>query len=469
LEFPSGLEGPRHEGDRVPAPLNIDAIFEDWPQPLALRVAGRVTTRNAAARALASPSAGLAPSGEAAGPPRVLQAIPATFEGATVDLLFLAPPAAAPCADPLEVAARLIGGIAHDLNNALMGVTTTTELLSQAIDAQHPARADVAQVTAATRRAVEQVRLVSGFARRHPGPAVSVDLTTTLRRLGRLLGRILDREVAVEPDAEVAAAHVMIDPGSLERIVARLALTWAAGVLPGTRLGLHARAGRARDGMPDGVEVVMRRLPSATGALTGAPLPTDGLDDLALPPEAVTLATEAGISLRAEVSPEGIAAVVIGLLRDRTRTTTLAAAVPTPAVPAVPPTQSGSGRSTILVVEDDATALGTVAMLLRREGYEVLTTTSPSSAMALFRARDARVDLLVTDVIMPTLDGDLLARQMLALSPNLPVLYMSGYPADILKGRLAATPGARFLPKPFTPTMLLAQVRRLLDDAAARR
>jgi two-component system cell cycle sensor histidine kinase/response regulator CckA len=448
----------------VPAPLNIDAIFENWPQPLALRVAGRVTARNAAARALATPSAGLAATADAPEPPRKLHAVPATFEGAAVELLFLAPPAVTPCADPLEVAARLIGGIAHDLNNALMAVTTSTELLAQAIEPQHPARADVAQVVAATRRAVEQVRIVFGFARRHPGSAASVDLLTTMRRHGRLLGRLLDREVAVEPDAEVATAHVMVDPGSLERIVARIALSWAASEAPGTRLGLHARSAVGREGPSEIVELVLRRIPSAAVALAGTPPASPA--DIRLPAEALTLATEAGLTLRSEDSPEGITAVVIGLPRDRTRSTTLAVTPPSPAVPAPGP---ANARPTILVVEDDATALGTVAMLLRHEGYEVLTTTSPSSAMALFRARDARVDLLVTDVIMPTLDGDLLARQMLALAPDLPVLYMSGYPADILKGRLAATPGARFLPKPFTPTMLLAQVRRLLDDALASR
>ncbi len=440
------------------APLNLDAIFEDWPEPLAVRDQGRITARNAAARALGELPV-VAPAG-------VRRAVPARLGGAAVELLFLEAPANGSAQDPLDLAARLIGGIAHDLNNTLMAVTTTTEVLAQSLEPQHPARSDVTQVLAATRRAVEHVRTVPGFARRHPGPALSVDLPNTLRRLGRMIGRIADREVVVEPDVDVAAAHVLVDPGVLDRLVARLTLLGAGAAPPGSRLALGARSAAAREGATEVIELVFRPLPSVAGALTGDT--AGGLSErrVELPAEALTLATEAGITLRAEGPPDEVTTWILGLPRDRTRTTTLGAPQPTPAVPA---SNAAQPRPTILVVEDDATALGTVAMLLRREGYEVLTTTSPSSAMALFRARDARVDLLVTDVIMPTLDGDLLARQMLALAPQLPVLYMSGYPADILKGRLAATPGARFLPKPFTPTMLLAQVRRLLDDALSQR
>jgi hypothetical protein len=119
-------------------------------------------------------------------------------------------------------------------------------------------------------------------------------------------------------------------------------------------------------------------------------------------------------------------------------------------------------RETILLVDDEETVLRFSARVLTKEGFRVLTARSGHEAVDAARCRDDAIDLLVTDVMMPGMNGCQLAETLLALRPSLHVLFMSGYAEDVLVTNVGLVPGAAFLSKPFKPGVLVTKVRGVL-------
>jgi CheY-like chemotaxis protein len=133
------------------------------------------------------------------------------------------------------------------------------------------------------------------------------------------------------------------------------------------------------------------------------------------------------------------------------------------------PTPDQSGRSgVILVTEDDASVRQVVVAVLQRAGYSVLDAAGPHQALALASAHDGPIDLLLTDVVMPVMSGKDLAERIVALRPDLPVLYMSGYTDKAIVHRGVLDAGIQLLAKPVTPEQLLAAVGTMLDEARAK-
>ena len=373
----------------------------------------------------------------------------------------------------VDAVARMAGGIGHDFNNLVSVIWAGAAAAQSLLDEKHPAQAELSMTVKAIGRSVDFVRQLLDFSRKSTAAPRLVDLSSSLAATATMLRRLLGETV------DLASVHtepiwpVLVDHGRLDQALAHLAVngreaapghgrlelnlanvTLPAGIGPVSLVpGQYVRLTLSDDGC---------RLDETTRARIFEPLFTSktpgagagfGLagvrDTLEEMGGAVTVESRAGAGARF-------------LLFLPRHTDAVPAPLPSPARVASDATARSRGK-TVLVVEDEAAALTVVGDLLRRAGYDVLTAPSPTAALAVFKAQGGRVDLLLTDVIMPTLDGDQLARQLMALAPGLRVLYMSGYPADILADRLQATPSAGFLPKPFTPTMLFSQVRRLLD------
>jgi len=138
------------------------------------------------------------------------------------------------------------------------------------------------------------------------------------------------------------------------------------------------------------------------------------------------------------------------------------------AVPAPPPEETapaGTGSGTILLVEDDRSLLGMVRMMLERRGYRVLAAASPAAALRLAGEFQGGIDLLVTDVVMPDMNGRDLAAKLLVLRPGLKRLFMSGYTADVIAHHGVLNEGVHFIQKPFTMGTLMARITEALEDA----
>jgi CheY-like chemotaxis protein len=127
---------------------------------------------------------------------------------------------------------------------------------------------------------------------------------------------------------------------------------------------------------------------------------------------------------------------------------------------------SSRGQETILLVEDERAILRAVSRMLERQGYTVLTASTPGQALRLAAERDGHIDLLMTDVIMPEMNGRDLARNLLSSRPRLKTLFMSGYTADVIAHRGVLDEGVSFIQKPFSLEELAAAVRQVVDQGS---
>ncbi len=377
-------------------------------------------------------------------------------------------------AQRLEGLGRLAGGVAHDFNNLLTAVLGYTELLEHRLSADTAALADLAQVRMAAIRARDLTHQLLAIARRQVISPCPVDPNAlTLETLG-LLARVLREDIAIESELEPAVWRVKVDPAQLQQVLMNLALN-------------------ARDAMPTGGRLV---LSTENVSLAGAKAESRGL----APGEYVRLSVrDTGVGMSRETlarlfepffttKPRGEGtglglATVYGIVRqsgghieaesepgEGARFAIWLPRVLEPMPEAVPerrPSVHGAGE-TVLAVEDDPAVRALTAQTLRAAGYVVLLAQDGREALELGARHTERIELLVTDVVMPHMSGRQLADAMLRLRPALRVLFVSGYAEDVVVHGGVPEDGSAFLDKPFTPTELLRKVREVLESPPPR-
>jgi two-component system cell cycle sensor histidine kinase/response regulator CckA len=367
----------------------------------------------------------------------------------------------------LESLGQLAGGVAHDFNNLLAVINLTAEVLEASLPAGSAQRAQTQQILAAAARGVALTRKMLVFAHREPAQRAVVDLNDVVRRAELLLDPTLGERIGRTTDLVSRPTLVSGDPLQLEQAVINL-------------------AANARDAMPDGrgrLRIATRVVPLDEGAAVGMGVAPGeyavmsvsddgaGMDEQtrahAVEPFFTTKPPGQGTGLGLAMV-YGVVTSVGGALQVRSQvgegTTVdvylpLVEGVPDPAPERRPPPEPGRGEL-VLVVEDAAELRDLVVAVLTRAGYRVIAHADPGQALA---APPAGVpDLLVTDVVMPGMDGPMLAVELRARYPGLRVLLMSGYRPEEARGR--SEPGDRVLPKPFVADDLLHAVRDVLDD-----
>ena len=369
-------------------------------------------------------------------------------------------------ASKMEAIGQLAGGVAHDFNNLLTVIMSGAESLKEEAGQGRPTDVDVVEeITYAADRARNLTRQLLAFARKQAISPISMNVNETVRAseklLRRLLGEHVTLKVALQPD--LWRAHC--DPGQLEQVIVNLSVN-------------------ARDAMPAGGTLVLETSNVEAPGPVGKPVEWVRLmvrdTGVGLSPEArahlfepffttkprgkgtgLGLATVHGIvhqcggELHVESEPDRGTAFEILLPRS-------AAGAPS-VEPPVPFTARPGGSETVLVVEDEPEVREVTQRALRSGGYQVLAAASGEEALALDPAILGRVQLLVTDVVMPGLDGRATAEEMCRRHPSLRVLYVSGYTQDLIAQRGALDADSQFLPKPFTAGALLSRVRAVLD------
>jgi PAS domain S-box-containing protein len=368
-----------------------------------------------------------------------------------------------------EAVGRLAGGVAHNLNNALAAINGTAELLAATCDPDDPRQDDLAAILAAGQSAAALARELLAFGRRQAlrpapfdlGEALSVLAPTLRHTLGEarpvtlVLGaepcRVVADRARVEEallDLAIHARDAMPSGGSLVVTLARAEADDAVvRAHPHVRPGPYARL-ELRDAgsglAPEVVAHVFDPFFTTTGAGLGRGL---------------GLATVAGT-----IEQSGGWATVTSTLG---RGTTFALHLPIAA--AIAPVErphlgerAAPASGVILLVEDEPAVRRVTARALEHLGYSVLALDDPRAALAFDDDTLARVDLLVTDVVMPAVDGPELARRLRARRPDLPTLFVSGFAPDALVRDRLLDPGVRLLAKPFTRLELAAAVRGAL-------
>jgi PAS domain S-box-containing protein len=355
-------------------------------------------------------------------------------------------------AQKMEAVGKLAGGIAHDFNNVMTAVSACADLLRQEIDADDPRHERVDVIAESASRATELTRQLLAFSRRQVLRLEPVDLADAVSGMEAMLDRLLPPNIALACDLEPGAV-VRVDRPQLEQVVLNLVLN-------------------ARDAMPDGGKLAVSvRSAGDTAELTvaddGAGMDDDTMSRI-FEPFFTTKRAGTGLGL---ATVDGIVAQSGGTLSvssepGRGSIFTIALPrldVPAPSHPAPSPKPGSTTPGRILLADDEELVRRVTTEMLRRLGYDVVAACSGEEALELL---DPGIDALVTDVAMTGMNGKALAERARERRPGLPVLFVSGYPAEVLTGERMVADGDEVLSKPFTPAQLAERIELVRRRAA---
>ena len=376
-------------------------------------------------------------------------------------------------AQKMEAIGQLAGGVAHDFNNLLTIIQGNGELLMSELDADDPRRQDLAQIVEAGHRASALTRQLLAFSRKQVAQPRVFELGGLVTTLEPMLRRLLGEKVAIAAIVPERAAHVRADPAQIEQVVINLAVN-------------------ARDAMPEGgtltIETTIADVdenaqwaggpPAGRYALLSVRDTGEGMDEFTqariFEPFFTTKEQGRGTGLGLS-TVYGIVQNAGGHIRVYSKPGEGATfRVYLPLVSAAVETQQAGaaaklpgGSETILLVEDEDAVRALTARVLRRLGYTVVEARHGRDAIARAASHPERIDLLVTDVVLPEMSGGRVADALRARQPGLPVVFMSGYTDDEIVRADLDKPGTSFLQKPFTAAELASRVREVLVPSDA--
>lgn len=378
----------------------------------------------------------------------------------------------------LEAVGQLAGGVAHDFNNLLNVIMSYSALVLERIPAGDPMCDDVRQIDKAAARAAVLTRQLLAFSRRQILRPQTFELNRTVTDLEPMLRPLLSAHIKLVITLEPSLRCVRADPGQIEQVLMNLVVN-------------------ARDAMPDGGTLAITttnvelddghaaRHPSATTlpghyvmlavSDTGAGMDASTQAKMFEPfftTKELGKGTGLGLSMAYGIVKQSGGAIwcysELGLGTTFKVFLPIADGVPEESVSHdatadVAPDQESTGSETVLVVEDDAAVRLMVRRVLIERGYKVREAADGAAALRLLERSTDRIDLIVTDIVMPELGGPDLARRVRVRDPQLPVLYMSGYTEDAALRQSFLDPDTPFIQKPFAPRALAKHVRDLLD------
>jgi CheY-like chemotaxis protein len=381
-------------------------------------------------------------------------------------------------AERVEAVSRLASRMAHDLNNTLMILTGYSEELLTALPAGSTMRSDVQEILTATERMGGLTSQLLSFARRQGPAAAEMELESALGKMSARLNALLGTHVGIDMRISGEPNRIHADAQQLEQVVTAIVERARQGMHAGQRITLETSRLDITEDLrrpnaplqPGSYAVISIVAPSqpldaeAKAAMFECSLPgKEPWDDLA-----ATLSRSYGTVRQwggdISVSNGPHAATVFRIFLPRLESQVVIGSEPgTTAVEApTPAPEPPAPLATILVVEDEAGIRALVRKILRRQGYEVLEAANGEDALALCREHGPRVELLITDVLMPQMGGRELVERLQTQGHAMKVLYVSGYTDDttIYSGDLPA--GTAFLQKPFTLGSLLDKVKEVL-------
>jgi signal transduction histidine kinase/ActR/RegA family two-component response regulator len=378
-------------------------------------------------------------------------------------------------AQKMEAIGLLAGGIAHDFNNLLTVIQGRSYLLLQRVPDQSSARRDIELIQETSERAATLTRQLLAFSRKQMLQPKPLDLNALIDGLAPMLARLIGEHIQLLIVPGGRLWRVMADPGQVEQVVMNLLVNSRDSMPNGGTIrietsneDLHETPSRIRRPAPPGQYV--RLVVHDSGC---------GMDAATLTrifePFYTTKPSGQGTGLGLSTA-YGIvhqSGGFIGVDSAVGRGTTFTIHLPRTIAPvATPETQTNGGcltkgKETVLFVEDEDKVRDLACEVLKSCGYTVLSTGDPSEALMIDERHQDKIELLVTDVVMPAMQGPALAQRLLARDAGLRVLYMSGYTDGLLGcGGTMEPPGA-FLQKPFTPDALARAVRAALDGVPA--
>jgi PAS domain S-box-containing protein len=381
----------------------------------------------------------------------------------------------------MESLGELAGGIAHDFNNLLSVILNyaffVTEELTSAVELPDGAKwegplKDLQQVHVAAERASVLTHQLLAFARREVIQARPLSINGAIRRIEDILRRTLGEQIELTTQLEENLSQVTADPGHIEQIILNLAINARDAMPLGGTLSIETSSRIVAPGdwtvfgVKEGPYICMRISDSGGGM-------SNEVRDRAFEPFFTTkprgegsglgLATVYGIVLQSGgatriYSDEGVGTTITVLLPANTTESDVE-----PVSDAKrPPTL---GTETILVVDDEEGLREVTRRILTRNGYSVITAENGAEAIEIAKSNLGQIDLLLTDVIMPKMQGPTVAKEVKKILPNIKVLFMSGHALPVLEAESVLDTQFQLVEKPFDQRLLLDHVRRAIDSS----
>ena len=374
----------------------------------------------------------------------------------------------------METIGRLAGGVAHDFNNLLTVIRGYCDLVVDRTSGDPVAQNQLSHIDRATGQATSLTRQLLAFSRRQVLQPKVFDLHALVLDAGSMLQRLLGDNIHLETQAAPDTGSVKADPSQIEQVILNLVIN-------------------ARDAMPDGgtitietgnVELdgayVLEHLGARAGRYvmlavsdTGTGIDQQALAHIFEPfftTKELGKGTGLGLSMVYGIVKQSGGSIWV--YSEKNRGTTFKVYLPRADEPAQPielhssPKTVAVGSETILLVEDDAMVRELTFEVLQHNGYHVLQAATPAIALEICNRHSGTIHLLLTDVVMPGMNGGEMARLVQQLRPDIRVLFMSGYTDNAVLHNGELRKGLEFLQKPFTPTGLGKKIREILDEKA---
>ncbi len=373
-------------------------------------------------------------------------------------------------AQRMESIGRLAGGIAHDFNNVLGVIESCSALLASELDVPS-ALEDVEIIRAATRKAGDLVSQLLAFSRRQVRKPEVLDLNGVVADLGKMLHRVIGEDVKLQTSPGVGLGSVMADRGQIDQVVMNLVVNARDAMPNGGQITIECRNARMDDGY------IGRHAAGAPGPYVMVAVTDTGIG---MDRQTQARIFEPFFTTKAAGRGTGLGlATVYGIVKqsggfiwvysEPGRGSTFK--VYFPRVDDVPSRRDAraaisniGGDETILLVEDDDDLRRVTRRILQNRGYTILEARHGGDALLLCERYTGEIHMVLTDVVMPQMNGRELSLRIRGLRPDIRVIYMSGYPdgAAVEQGLIDVE--AKFLAKPFTPQELLDCIRLVLDD-----
>ena len=375
-------------------------------------------------------------------------------------------------AQKMESVGRLAGGVAHDFNNLLMGMMGYVQLCLDKIAPDHPIREYLDEITHGAERSAAITRQLLAFARKQTIAPRVLDLNDAVASMLKLLQRLIGEDIKLAWRPGVALRPVKLDPSQIDQILANLCVN-ARDAIDGVGEITLETGSSAID-----AEYCARHKEAIPGAYVFLAVSDNGCG---MDKETLAQVFEPFFTTKGLGKGTGLGlATVYGIVKQNNgfiyaysepgKGTTFKIYLPEIAAETVAATvtskaEAPRGRGeTILLAEDEKSLRVTCGFFLEALGYKVLTAETPGEALKMVAGHPGDIHVLLTDVVMPGMDGRQLAKRISAVKPNVKVLFMSGYTSDVIAQRGVLDEGVQFLSKPFTRDDLARKVHEMLVE-----
>ncbi|HET9853911.1 MAG TPA: GAF domain-containing protein [Methylomirabilota bacterium] len=375
-------------------------------------------------------------------------------------------------AQKMEAVGRLAGGVAHDFNNLLTIITGRTHLVLGKLKADDPVRRSVEVIQKTADRAAGLTRQLLAFSRKQVLQRSVLDLNSLVADVSTMLRRLIGEDVDLLVTPGPSAGRVNADRAQLEQALMNLAVNARDAMPGGGTLGLetdHVRLGPAPpdrpDALPPGPYAVLRVLDTGTGM---DPATQARIFEPFFTTKEPGKGTGLGLSMvhgivRQHGGAIHVRSVVGGGTTFEIYLPQVEAAAEVGGADDTGAPPPATGQETILLVEDESDVRALAREVLERQGYTVLEASDGAQAVGVYEKEGNRIDLILTDVVMPRMSGREMVDRVRATRPDMRVLYMSGYTGDAIVRHGVIDAGMLLLGKPFTPGALITKIREVLD------